>query len=79
MVLLYLPGSYTGGKGTNCGGAKIIGEMKNRNAECVSPHARILFEAHPNKVSMYVPPSTPASPSTTVNSNALSDAHQVRL
>ena len=30
-------------------------------------------------VSMYVPPSTPASPSTTVNSNALSDAHQVRL
>jgi len=28
---------------------------------------------------MYVPPSTPASPSTTVNSNALSDAHQVRL
>ena len=29
--------------------------------------------------SMYVPPSTPASPNTTVNSNALSDAHQVRL
>ena len=37
------------------------------------------YSKHILPVSMYVPPSTPASPSTTVNSNALSDAHQVRL